>query len=114
MFTWSYQARIELLPDFSSIVGIAITHFLASRRKLLPDWVPEDHPIQLQSSEGEFIAVQTRWNEGPFRKKFYATVRIVFCHLHVLIHISIQVAAVRAHFLEHAFKTAQYLMVDHL
>jgi len=113
MFTWSYQARIELLPDFSSIVGIAITHFLASQRKLLPDWAPEDHPIQLQSSESEFIAVQTWWNEGPFRKKFYATVRIIFRRLHVLIHISIQVAAVGAHFLEHAFKTAQYLVVDH-
>lgn len=59
MFTWSYQARIELLPDFNSIVGIAIARFLAFRRKLLPNWAPEDHPIQLRSSEGELVTVQT-------------------------------------------------------
>jgi len=58
MFTWSYQARIELLPNFSSIVGIVITHSLASRHKLLPDWAPEDHPIQLQSLEGKLGHVE--------------------------------------------------------
>lgn len=31
----------------------------------------------------------------------------------MLIHLSIQVAAVGAHFLEHAFKTVKYLVVDH-
>ena len=76
MFTWSYQACIKLLPDFNSIVSISIAQFLASRRKRLPNWAPEDHPIQLSSSEGKPIAMWMRLNEGPFRKRFYATVRI--------------------------------------
>ncbi|KIM50864.1 hypothetical protein SCLCIDRAFT_33928 [Scleroderma citrinum Foug A] len=97
MFMWLYQACIELQPDIDSIVGIAISQFLACRCKQLPNWAPEDHPIQLWSeSESGFVIVQTQLNEGLFRKKFYATV-----------------TAVRAYFLEHAFKAAQYIVVDH-
>ena len=61
MFILSFQAQIDLQPDFNSVIGLAITQMLISRRRLIPDWVPEDTTIYLRSamSETGFVKVKT-------------------------------------------------------
>ena len=87
MFIWSFQAWIDLHPDFNSTTNLAITHMLASWRRLTPNWEPEDETIYLWSATSEtgFVKVRTRLDQVEFKKNFYAAVRIEVCFLHVLI-----------------------------
>ncbi|KIM61786.1 hypothetical protein SCLCIDRAFT_9346 [Scleroderma citrinum Foug A] len=78
--------------------GISMPQYSTMYLKELPNWAPEDHPIQLWSeSKSELVIVQTQLDDGMFRKKFYA-----------------KVTTIRAYFLEHAFKAVQYIVIDHL
>ena len=115
MFILSFQARIDLQPNFNSVIGLAITQMLISQRRLIPDWVPEDATIYLRSATSEtgFIEVKTRLDRAIFKRNFYAAVRIQVVFSARTNTIPLQVAAFGSHFLKRMHSSASYLVVDH-
>ena len=78
MFIWSFLARINPEPDLDSVVDIAIAQMLASRRKLQPNWAPENQNIRLRCAQSlsGVEDVPTQMSNATFKKAFYTAVRI--------------------------------------
>ncbi|KAF8833676.1 hypothetical protein BDN67DRAFT_985870, partial [Paxillus ammoniavirescens] len=75
MFTWSHIARIELQPDFDTVIKLSFTHLLAHHRAVVPNWAPEDDIIYLWSgSELGHTKMNTRLNNSTFKSTFYTAV----------------------------------------
>ena len=115
MFILSFQARIDLQPDFNSVIGLAISQMLMSRRRLIPDWAPKDATIYLRSATSAtgFVEVKTRLDWAIFKRNFYAAVRIQVVFSARTDTIPLQVVAFGSHFLKRMHSSASYLIVDH-
>lgn len=87
MFTWFYQATIELAPNYDAVITSAISRFLAIQRQTNPTWALEEHKIMLWVSNTNAVEMDTQLTDSSdFRKKFNVMVSNTFRGVQVLIN----------------------------